>query len=601
MKFYQIVITIFCAIILNAQNKYELDQITVTSEKMPISINNDNRDVIILDELQLKKFSNVSLDYILKELAGIDIRQRGTDGVQADVSIRGGTFEQTLIMLDGMKINDTQTGHHNLNIPVTANDIQRIEIIKGQASKAFGPNAFNGVVNIITKKFSNDKIDVGMSGGTYNSYRTELSFSKRIDNIYNRISISKSKSDGYKRNTEYENKSFYYSTNYAVNNFQSFLSFGYLDKDYGANSFYSSKYPDQAERTITKFASLQNIFVLSGIDFATKVYWRRNDDNFVLNKFNPSFYKNLHQTNTYGSSLQVNYKYNFTNFTIGSEIIHNDINSTNLGVHKRLDYGFFIEALNQFDIFSFGIGGFAYSINKKKLEFWPGVDFKYRLNEIIELTASVGKAFRAPTFTELYYHDPITQSNPKLKREESINSEIGISITEKWLKSKSNLFLNKEKNLIDWVRNSIDEKWLAKNISKVDIAGIETELTVYPEFFNQNLFIKNLTLRYTYLSVEKKFGYNFSKYALENLKHKFFAEIENQLFLDVKMQTQFFYEARENYSAQHWVDFTFTKEFDDLFFLFNIKNAFNNKILDFLNIKLPGRTFSFGVKYGINF
>lgn len=602
MKFYLIVFTILFSIILNAQEQYKLDQITVMANKVPVSINNNNREIIILDELQLKKFYGSSLDYVLKELSGLDIRQRGIDGVQSDISVRGGTFEQTLIMIDGIKISDPQTGHHNFNLPLTINDIQRIEIIKGQASKSFGPNAFSGVINIITKKFSQDEINLGLNGGSNNSFKTELSLSNRIKNFYNRLSFSKSKSDGYRRNTEYEILNLFYSTNYSINNYQALFSFGYLDKNFGANSFYSIKYPDQAERTITKFASFQNMFILNDLEISSKLYWRRNDDNFVLNKFNPAFYKNLHQTNIYGTTLQIGFEYGVSKFTIGSEIIDEEIQSTNLGMHQRLNYGIFFESLSKLsDRIKLGLGGFAYSLHKQKIEFWPGLDFKYSFNENIDFTSSIGKAFRAPSFTELFYHDPITESNPNLRREESTNIDFGINYKNNLLISKSSFFIKKEKNLIDWVRNSSEEKWLAKNISEANIYGFESDLLLNLKSLNLNSFVKSINSNYTYLAVDKNSGYNFSKYALENLKHKFLVGFSNELFWDVEMQTQFYFEARKNYTAQNWIDFSFTKTFNDFVCMLKIKNAFNNKLYDFLNIELPRRIFSISLYYGISY
>jgi len=602
MKFYLIVFTILCSIILNAQNIYELDQITVSGSKVPVSISNGSRDILIIDEFELQKFNNASIDYMLKELTGVDIRQRGTDGIQSDISIRGGTFEQTLIMIDGIKVSDPQTGHHNFNLPLNICDIQKIEVIKGQASKSFGPNAFSGVINIITKKFTGDETKLNLQAGSHNFYKTEFSLSNKFDNFYNRISFSKSKSDGYRRNTEYENMNFFYQTNYAVDNLQSLISFGYLDKDFGANSFYSAKFPNQAERTITKFATFQNSLIIKGLDISSKIFWRRNNDNFVLNKFEPSFYNNLHETNVYGTSLQAGFDYKTIKFTFGNEIKNEQIRSTNLGDHKRFSYGFFFESMSQINHqMKISIGGFLYSLDKSKLEFWPGFDLQYNLSEYFSLFASLGKAFRAPSFTELYYHDPITKSNPQLRREESINFDAGIKFGNISSSAEINYFRKNEKNLIDWVRNSDTEKWLASNISKVLVSGMEAKFELKPDSYLNNFFIKDIEINYTYLNVRKNFGYKFSKYALENLKHKIYAGLETELIADARMQIQFYYEKRENFNSQKWADLNLMKQWDDLSLSLKIKNAFNNRLTDFWSIELPRRTFVLCLSYGISY
>jgi iron complex outermembrane receptor protein len=81
----------------------------------------------------------------------MDIRRRGANGVQSDVSFRGSSFEQVLLLINGIRMNDSQTGHNSLNLPVDLGDVERIEVIKGPAARRFGQNAYAGAINIITK------------------------------------------------------------------------------------------------------------------------------------------------------------------------------------------------------------------------------------------------------------------------------------------------------------------------------------------------------------------------------------------------------------------------------------------------------------------
>ncbi|MCK4631428.1 MAG: TonB-dependent receptor, partial [Bacteroidales bacterium] len=112
----------------------EIKEIVVSGQRSPSIHSELNRVVTVIRKEQIRNAPVQSLQEILEYAVNIDVRQRGNFGVQADISIRGGSFEQTLILLNGIKINDPQTGHHNLNIPIDINSIERIEILEGPGS-----------------------------------------------------------------------------------------------------------------------------------------------------------------------------------------------------------------------------------------------------------------------------------------------------------------------------------------------------------------------------------------------------------------------------------------------------------------------------------
>ena len=116
----------FSSKIYSQTKEYKTDDVVVTAGRTPISFSNLNRDVTVIYPQEIKNAAVRSVQDLLQYTSGIDLKQRGIDGVQADVAIRGGTFEQTLILIDGIKISDPQTGHHNLNLPVSLDNIERI-------------------------------------------------------------------------------------------------------------------------------------------------------------------------------------------------------------------------------------------------------------------------------------------------------------------------------------------------------------------------------------------------------------------------------------------------------------------------------------------
>ena len=129
---------------------YELDEVVFTAGRTPIEAQQAARIVTVITKSEIERAPAQNLNDLLRYIAGVDIRQRGPLGAQADISIRGGTFDQTLILLNGGNITDPQTGHHNLDLPIDVESIERIEILQGPSAKSFGPNAFNGAINIIT-------------------------------------------------------------------------------------------------------------------------------------------------------------------------------------------------------------------------------------------------------------------------------------------------------------------------------------------------------------------------------------------------------------------------------------------------------------------
>jgi|GEM_PF-3739607 len=145
--------------------QYNLNDIVVTASRVPLTFSDLTRDVIVIGPEEIKNLPVNSVQGLLQYALGVGLEQRGIDGVQSDVTIRGGNSEETLIMIDGVGINDPQTGHHNLNLPVPLQDVQRIEILEGPGSSIYGANAFSGVINrcfVLFFTSINSFWDVGM-------------------------------------------------------------------------------------------------------------------------------------------------------------------------------------------------------------------------------------------------------------------------------------------------------------------------------------------------------------------------------------------------------------------------------------------------------
>ena len=577
---------------------HEMNEVVVSAARVPLTFSDLARTVIVLDQSTISAMSTDNIQDLLKYVGGVDLKLRGVEGVQGDISIRGGTSEQTLILIDGIKLSDPQTSHHNLNLPVTLENIERIEILKGHGSRIYGPNAFSGAVNIITKKERLPSLGISMLGGEHNLFETNFSASYPVGITNNTVSVSKKKSDGYTFNTAFDITNFFLqqSTELGGNNIN--VMFGYDDKKFGANSFYSNLFPNQWEHTTTKLlagtADLQaGILILS-----PKVYWRRNDDDFFLDHNRPDWNRNIHQTNSYGGEIQSSVKSSIGTTTFGGEFAEDEIASTNIGDHTRTKGGFFAEqVIEPLKNFSSSFGIFAYNYSGIGWKFWPSIDAAYHLSDQAKIYGSIGRAFRMPTFTDLYYVSPANIGNPNLIYEETTNYELGFSFLESFIDAGMSVFLNDGHNLIDWVRNTDSAPWTVQNVANVKTYGVELNTTVDLRKLLENPILRTVGVSYTYLTANRQTGNYQSKYLLDHLNHQLIVNLTNTLPLGILQSWSFRYEDRQNYQSHFLLDTQLTKHFSDFELLFRANNLFNKTYSDFPGVPLPGRWVSVGLKY----
>jgi iron complex outermembrane receptor protein len=596
--FFTLLIIFLFNNILSAQTEmeYNLDSLVVIASKTPTPFSEIGRSIETINLKEIKQLPVLTIQELLEQVNGINVKTRGPVDIQSDVSIRGGTFEQTLIMIDGIKLTDPQTGHHNMNLPVSFEQIERIEVLKGDGSGIYGANAFGGVINIITKKNSLNALKLNLQGGENAFYKLGTNASFVYGNSNHHISFSKSKSDGYKFNTEFE--SYNFSLTNSLNFKKTVLKtiFGYTDKDFGANSFYTTKFPKQAEKTKTKLAAVTADIELNEISILSKLYWRRNKDEFVLDKTNPAFYKNEHNTNLYGSEVQLTANMLGGTTTFSFEYLNDNITSNNLGNHSRVKKGIAAEQrlnLNKKLILNFN--GYLYKYAGLNWKLWPGISFAYLPMRNIKVFGNYGKAFRIPTYTELYYNDPITKGNAKLFPEESDNYEIGVNFSTRNFIVNVSFFKKEGKNLIDYVKKGTSGIWEAENITGITTNGFELNAMVKTE----NLlfgFIEKIKIGYTFLDADKKNKIIISRYTLQNLQHDLNLNIFVVRLFDIKQSWSFNYEVPVNMKSRFLISTKLQKNFGKYNLFLKVSNLLNKTYEEIPGVTLPGRWFTGGLE-----
>ena len=573
------------------------DEIIVTAGMVPVSVSEVPRSVSIIRRDDISNSPVQDLQDLLKYVPGVDVRARGLEGVQADISIRGSSSEQTLILLDGDKLNDPQTGHHNMNLPVNMNDIERVEILKGQASSIYGPNALAGVINFITKSGRSSELTANLSGGSFGYLSGGLTVHVPYVESENMLSISKTKSDGYRHNTDFDITTFYYKTNVPFNDGSAKVVVGYTDKAFGANGFYATLFPNQWEQTKTLFVSSSGDYSIGQIKLTPKVFWRNNKDHYLLDYTRPAFYMNDHQTNSYGAELQSLFMTNVGSVELGGDLNFDNINSSNLGIHNRREGGISAEYVTSLvENFKLLLNGFAYNYDNFGWKFIPGVNLVYQISNYFNCYAAFGKSFRIPSYTELYYNSPAQKGNAFLQPEEALTYEAGINYNDETFSGNVGMFMRNGKNLIDWVKGINDQFWLARNIASIKTSGIDMNI-VYRPIFNGDSFLKKISINYTYLSSNFNEPNLLSQYILDHLRHQFIAEISHNVPLNILFNWAFRYENRYNFDSYFITDLKLSRSFNNFDLSLSALNLFNKSYQDVSGIPLPGRW----IKAGINF
>ena len=578
---------------------YNLENVVVKTNRIQIPFSDASRSIDIITTAQLEAAPVESIAEALQYYSGIDIRQRGVHGVQADASIRGGTFEQVLILINGIKMVDPQTGHHALNIPVHLQDIERIEILKGPGARIYGQNAFSGAINIITKKHKDRMASVSVTGGENNTGGFGFSAALPSDKYAQHISFNRNFSEGYKYNTDYNISNFFYQSNFDLSNNDISVTAGFVEKEFGANGFYASPdFMDQYEETQTSLVAVELDNSNSNRSIKPRLYWRRNQDEYIFVRNNPSIYRNLHINNTLGLELNTMF-FNKIGITgVGFDFQTIRLQSNNLGIHDRKVATAFLEHRfsfinNDLDI----TPGISYSyFSDFGSNFLPGIDVGYRVSNHIKLFANAGYTYRTPSFTDLYYSDPANIGNEDLLPESAFTYEAGI----KFLKNNHSIslsYFNREGNdQIDWTKNQETDPWQPQNFQTIIMKGVDANIQI--DLTNSLKRKSWLRLAYTFIDSEIPVNENvFSRYALENLKHQVIGGLSVNLFSNLHYSIFARYNDRVTMDDYTVVDTKLSWQTDQFTAYIKANNLTDEKYLETNLVEMPGRWILGGVQW----
>lgn len=547
-------ITSFCAAGTDtALTQLEYIETIHVTGRLATTENDASRSVTVISSDDIQSLPVNGLADILTYAAGVDIRQRGTSNVQADIAIRGGSIEQTRILLNGTPMNDSQTGHHNLDLALSINDIERIEVLKGHGAGSRGPGGYQGSVNIITRQPLETGASITGQFGSHHSTSGVLSLDLVTENHNLSLSANRSISRGYRDNTEHAMNGVFLATESRFSEGCLSLTAGAGEKKFGAYMFYSDAYPDQWEATKNIWATVsyetetETPLASTPLTLTPSLTWRRHDDEFILDRYRPQWYRNLHETNQFQGNLTAHTAWKALSMAVGLEWQHDDLDSSNLGCRHRWQSGGFVDtriAINPAITVNTAIS--AYQLSDHQWQWSPSFDIGIELNDQSHWFAAAGRSYRLPTFTELYYVSPANVGNPELDPESTLSIESGVRWRFPGFRCEMAGFYRRGSDQIDWVRQSSEDPWKVQNISRITMTGAECRLWLVPDQFVSWIPIERIQLDYTWLNSDYSVTDIDSKYIASHLEHQLVFLASHQIWANLSCHWTVRFEDRIN-------------------------------------------------------
>jgi vitamin B12 transporter len=578
---------------------YELDPVVVTGSRIPCHLSESPYSVSVITREEIAILPADNISDILEHVNGVDVRHRGAHGVQADVGIRGGSYEQTLIMVDGVTVNDPQTGHHNMDLPVNLNDIERIEIVKGPAARIYGPNAMGGVINIITRDANSNSFGGHASYGEYGYYDLGAQAALSVGNVSDRLSASRRYSSGYigGKDTDFDIKTINYKSMLKTGSNTYRLGMGFTDKDFGAYKFYSDIFPDQREKTETFLLSGNADLKMADVEVTPRIHWRHHKDEFKIN-IDGVWNVNEHRTDVLGTQVNTLIISGLGATSIGGEAELEDMESSSLGDHDRGRQAVFFEhRLYPCDRLTMGVGASAVHYSSWGWKSWPGADMSIELRDGLTWFASFEKSFRVPTYTELYYVTPANQGNPDLNPEKAWTGETGLRWLTEGITADFSLFYRDSEDVIDWSRRPGETAWQATNIATVRTKGGEAGVTFYPQSFFSTKWLSSVSIAYTYLDSDRDTQGMESKYVLDYLRHQINGSVVFTWLSSLKQVIKARYGERMAGDTYTVVDTRLTYTLPKYELFLEATNLFNEDYIESGFTPMPDRWIIGGIKF----
>lgn len=569
-----------------------LENIVVSENRLQLNFPEISRHIEIITRKQIAAAPVQNIAELLTYVSGVDVRQRGVQGVQPDITLRGSTFDQVLILVNGVKMSDPQTGHHALNLPFDIEAVERIEIIKGPAARVYGQNAFAGAINIVTRQDMPNSGKMRLQVGDYGLVNGRLSAAVKTSNAQHFASTEFGKANGYRSNTDYAIGSIFYQVRSKHINVMS----GFVRRAFGASGFYAPTNTSSERESIkTGFVAVDAPMQFGQFKLTPRLSWRNNEDYY---KYAPTLRANFTVTNVITAEANGQYNSKFGKTGIGLEYQKQMFLNNNSVDTSRNISSIYLEHRFQFWQNRIDITPGVLVSNYSDFGFnaFPGIDLGVRITEGVKFFANYGKTNRIPTYTDLYFKNAANLNNLALKPESANQYEFGLKYFGSTVTIQASYFERDGINFIDRTKNTPTELWKPTNTNNVLLKGIDLSTAVRLPFANSRFDISYVSItdfrrnseqalsRYVFdfLKEQVNIGYNYT--ILGNLNHT----IRGRYCKRISQNADYFVVD----SKLAWN----TKRYE---FFAQASNIFDETYTEQNNIPMPKRWFSLGFALNI--
>lgn len=576
----------------------ELDTQKITGQLFEQPVAEQAFAVDVLDRSDIELLPVSTIADALEWVSGLDVRQRGSGGTQVDLGIRGAGYEQTLILVDGVRMNDPQSGHHNFDLPLVLEDIERIEVVRGPGAGQYGPNGNAGVINLVTRKQVEGRVSgVKLEAGSKDYDRAVVSLGKTDGEWSQFGAVAQQTSDSYIKGADldYITQQGNYRAVHQSSSHTTVLGLGYMDKGFGAQGFYAGADKRANENTIQRHAYLTHEQRYSGdrsVDLA--VNWRQHDDEFFYLTYAPS----VHQT----EALQGRVRYRFgQNLAVGYEYNKEDIESTStLGNKHDREYN---------SAFSYGQYDFGALLLAGSLSYltYDGGD-SYTLPVLgltvpfglQQLYVNAGQSVRVPTMNDLYLNQSANKGNSDVKAEKTNSGELGLRLNTGGLLSRVAVFRRETTDAIDYTRTAAevtaDSAYIARNIDAINTKGMDAEIDATGLLAEQGF--RKVSLSYTRLIQDFTNQYAQARYSQSQFEHQAILSLAYEILPGLTATSQYKFEARYDQHGYRIWDLGLKQTFDHWHWAVAASNVLDAEYVDSGYIEAPGTAYRFELAAG---
>ena len=442
-----------------------LGDVIVTAARIPQPKESVIADVSVIEAEEIKRGGQTTLVELLQQQPGVEIDNSGGTGKVSSIFLRGTNSGHVVVLIDGIRIQSATVGTTTFeNLP--ANQIDRIEILRGPASSLYGQDAIGGVIQIFTKKGVNGfKPYASLGFGSYDTKTGEAGVRGKINDTSYALNLSASDIGGFSavntRDDNIDDNDAYRNLSVSLNlsqklaegheiGLQFFNSDGTSQYD---NFFNFSNFPSKLklqQQTAALYAKNQ------WLNF-WKSTLRVGFSKDKLKNYDQSFFPGFSRFDT--EQTQINWQNDFIlpigTLTLMYDRLEDEVKSSDAFTrNSRTNEGYVASYLANIGEHSLQTSLREDHNSQFGSNLTGGIGYGFNFNDYWRVSTSYGSAFKAPTFNDLYY--PFTDfgfgfsyaGNPNLKPEKSDNIEASLKFQDSDSLASVTIYQNKVRDLI---------------------------------------------------------------------------------------------------------------------------------------------------------